>query len=92
MIFNRLNMFVVLTFVFPFNFAVSADSLRYIYEETIIESPLSRVWNAWTTNDGVKSFFAPDCNVEARLDGPYEIYFLPDADPGFKGSDSMTVK
>ena len=54
-----------------------------------MKAPVEAVWNAWTTPEGVKSFFAPDARVEARPDGPFEIYINPYAPPGMKGADDM---
>ena len=47
-----------------------------------MKAPVEAVWQAWTTSEGIKSFFAPDARVEARPDGPFEIYFNPYAPPG----------
>ena len=47
------------------------------------------VFRTWTTSEGIKSFFAPDANVEARPDGPFEIYINPYAQPGMRGADGM---
>ena len=46
---------------------------RYIDKEVRVKAPVDAVWQAWTTTEGVKSFFAPDARVEARVDGPFEI-------------------
>ncbi len=62
---------------------------RAVDKTAIIPAPVDAVWNAWTTTEGVKSFFAPDAKVEARVDGPFEIYFNPFAPPGLKGADGM---
>ena len=49
------------------------------------------VWDAWTTETGIRGFFAPDCRVDIRPDGPYEILFNPDAPPGERGAEGMRV-
>lgn len=56
-----------------------------------LEAPIEAVWEAWTTEKGLRSFFAPACNVELRPGGPYEIYFHPDNPPGQRGADDMIV-
>jgi hypothetical protein len=38
-----------------------------------------------------KELFAPDARVEARVDGPFEIYINPLAPPGQKGADDMRI-
>jgi uncharacterized protein YndB with AHSA1/START domain len=55
----------------------------------VVNAPIEEVWKAWTTTEGVKSFFAPDANVEARSGGPFEIYMNPYAPAGLKGADDM---
>jgi uncharacterized protein YndB with AHSA1/START domain len=49
-----------------------------------------QVWRAWTTADGIGTFFAPYARVELRPGGPYEIYF--DKEPeGLRGSEGCRV-
>lgn len=62
---------------------------RTVYKTAIVGAPVDEVWNAWTTSEGIKSFFAPDARVEARVDGAFAIYFNPFAPPGQKGADDM---
>lgn len=64
---------------------------RALTGEVIVNGSLDQVWDAWTTREGIISFFAPDCLVEIRPDGPYEIYFNPDGEPGMKGGDGLKV-
>jgi uncharacterized protein YndB with AHSA1/START domain len=67
----------------------AAAAERSIDKTAIIPAPLDSVWAAWTTREGIVSFFAPDAKVEARPDGPFEIWFNPFAPPGLKGADDM---
>lgn len=69
----------------------AAAEERAISKQVIVKAPVDAVWNAWTTTEGVKSFFAPDARIEARPDGPFEIYMNPYAQPGMKGADDMRV-
>jgi uncharacterized protein YndB with AHSA1/START domain len=62
---------------------------RAIRGEVIVEAGLDEVWNAWTTPEGLKSFFAPDCKVELRVDGPFELFFDPKAEPGQRGGEGV---
>lgn len=64
---------------------------RAINEKAIVKAGLDDVWQAWTTREGIKSFFAPDANIELRVDGPFEIYINPLAEPGMKGADGMRI-
>jgi uncharacterized protein YndB with AHSA1/START domain len=64
---------------------------RAIQFEMELDAPIDEVWAAWTTEEGVRSFFSPDCNIELRPGGPYEIFFDAKAKPGHKGGDDMMV-
>lgn len=65
------------------------DAHRIIAGEVVVDAPVSDVWKAWTTEQGVKSFFAHDCNIDLRVDGPYEMIFLPDGEPGQRGGEGV---
>jgi uncharacterized protein YndB with AHSA1/START domain len=42
---------------------------RSIIKEVAVPTSLDEVWNAWTTKQGLESFFAPECHVELKLYG-----------------------
>lgn len=56
-----------------------------------VKAPVAEVWKAWTTSEGIVSFFAPEARVEARPDGPFAIIIDPYAAPGLQGADDMKV-
>jgi len=62
---------------------------RAIEKSVEIAASLDDAWAAWTTREGIVSFFAPDARVEARVGGPFEIYIDPAGAPGAKGADDM---
>ena len=64
---------------------------RAIDREVVVAARPDAVWQAWTTSEGIKTFFAPDAKVELRVDGPFEVYINPYAAPGMKGADNMRV-
>lgn len=64
---------------------------KHIYAEILIQAPLQAVWEAWTTEEGVRSFLAPDCKIDLRPDGAYEIYFDPAAPPGQRGGEGLRI-
>lgn len=64
---------------------------RAINEKITVKANIDDVWTAWTTSDGIKTFFAPDAKVELRVDGPFEIYMNPFAGPGMRGADDMRI-
>ena len=64
---------------------------KAIQKEVTVAAPLAEVWKAWTTNEGIQSFFAPEAFVDPRPDGRFFIHFNPYAPPGSKGADDMRV-
>jgi uncharacterized protein YndB with AHSA1/START domain len=69
----------------------AAAQERALVKVAIVAAPLEAAWKAWTTTEGIKSFFAPDARVEARPGGAFEVFFNPYAKPGLKGADGMEV-
>lgn len=66
---------------------------RVIAKEVIVDAPRARVWHAWTTEEGIASFFSPDCKIELTIGGPYELYMgmkEPD-EAGYRGSEGCKV-
>lgn len=64
---------------------------KQIQSQVIISAPLSKVWKAWTTYDGAKTFFAPDCRIDLRVGGAYEMFFDPTAPEGERGGEGLTI-
>lgn len=56
-----------------------------------VKAPVSAVWKAWTTADGLTSFFAPEAEVDPRPDGAFHLFMDPYGKPGMKGADTMTL-
>lgn len=63
---------------------------RMIEAEKVISAPVSEVWKAWTTSEGMESFLT-QANIELRIHGPYELYFAPDEPYGKKGAEGCHV-
>jgi uncharacterized protein YndB with AHSA1/START domain len=68
-----------------------AEAYAPIVVEMVVPASPAEVWAAWTTNEGIRSFFAPGSNVELKIGGPFEIYFAPDAPPGSRGADDCRI-
>lgn len=62
---------------------------RTLVKTATVKATVDEVWKAWTTTEGIQSFFAPEARVEARPGGPFEVYINPYAKPGMKGADDM---
>lgn len=66
-----------------------AAAERAIDKQIDVPATLDQVWEAWTTRDGIVSFFAPDARIEPQVGGAFQIYMDPLAAPGRKGADDM---
>jgi uncharacterized protein YndB with AHSA1/START domain len=64
---------------------------RQIRVSVTVSGTPERLWPLWTTNEGVRSFFAPGSNIDLRVDGAYEIFFDPAAPSGGKGAEGMRL-
>jgi uncharacterized protein YndB with AHSA1/START domain len=62
---------------------------RAIDKEVVVAATPDEVWDAWTTREGIVSFFAPDAQIEPRVGGAFHIYINPLAPAGMKGADDM---
>ena len=71
--------------------SIAQNLNRVICEQVVVEADVDVVWDAWTTTEGINSFFAPGCNIDFRVNGLYEIFFNPDAEPGQRGSEGMRI-
>jgi uncharacterized protein YndB with AHSA1/START domain/uncharacterized protein YciI len=70
---------------------VADPSDKIIRKEVTAETSIDAAWHAWTTSDGVNSFFARESNVKLAPGGPFEIYFRLDSTPGQRGSEGCCV-
>jgi uncharacterized protein YndB with AHSA1/START domain len=82
---KRLSLFwLVLALVAP-----SWAAERSIDKEVVVNATLDQAWDAWTTREGITSFFAPDARIEPRVGGAFQIYIDPGAPAGQRGADEM---
>ena len=75
----------------PADKTARANVDRMIRVDLVVAAPVADVWAAWTTREGIASFFGRDARVELRVGGPYEVYFLMDAPIGNRGSEGCQV-
>jgi uncharacterized protein YndB with AHSA1/START domain len=62
---------------------------RAVDKQLVVAAPIEAVWRAWTSRDGIRSFFAPDAEIDPRVGGAFHIHMDPLAEPGMKGADDM---
>lgn len=54
----------------------------------VIDAPVAEVWKAWTTPEGIESFFAPKAaKVVPEPGGAFELWFGLDHPEGQRGSE-----
>jgi uncharacterized protein YndB with AHSA1/START domain len=54
-------------------------------------APIEAVWEAWTTDAGLRTWAVEDSKVELAVGGAYEWYFLPRGSPGGRGSEGCRI-
>jgi len=64
---------------------------RILHKETTVGSPIDEAWWAWTTSEGMASWWAKDSWIDLRIGGPYELYFLLDQRRGSQGSEGCRI-
>lgn len=62
---------------------------RALDKTVVVAATLEQAWDAWTTREGIVSFFAPEARVDPRPDGLFDIQMNPLAEAGQRGADGM---
>ena len=70
---------------------LAEPGLAPLLKEVIVNAPREAVWQAWTTPQGLQSFFARNVNMELRPAGPFEMLFDHEAEEGLRGSEGCMV-
>jgi uncharacterized protein YndB with AHSA1/START domain len=79
----------VLSLMLGAGLAATKAAERSVDKEVLLNATLEQAWAAWTTREGIRSFFAPDAVVEPRVGGAFHIHMDPGGEPGMKGADDM---
>jgi uncharacterized protein YndB with AHSA1/START domain len=64
---------------------------RILRTELVLDASVAEVWRAWTTEEGIRSFFAPGGRVDLKVDGAYEVFFFPTAPAGRRGAEGQRI-
>ncbi len=86
-----LFLFAALALLAPLSVLAAAPSERTLTKEVTVKAPRAEVWRAFSTAEGVRTFFSPAANVELRPGGPYEILFDTSAPQGAQGCEGCRV-
>lgn len=68
---------------------LAAAAERALDKSVEVKASVEQAYAAWTTREGITSFFAPDARIEPRVGGAFHIHIDPGAAPGLKGADDM---
>ena len=63
---------------------VASAAERSIDKSIVVPATLDQTWDAWTTREGIISFFAPDAKIEPKVGGAFHIYINPLAEAGIE--------
>jgi uncharacterized protein YndB with AHSA1/START domain len=69
----------------------AAAAERALDKSVTVPAGVDAVWQAWTTTEGITSFFAPGAEIEPRVGGAFHVHMDPGGEPGQKGADDMRI-
>jgi uncharacterized protein YndB with AHSA1/START domain len=73
-------------------FRGSGSQIRSLVKEAEIAASPHEVWAAWTSNEGIASWWGPAASdIDLRIGGPFEILFSLDAPEGERGSEGCRI-
>lgn len=70
------------------NIILPVSSEKAVKKEIIINAPLQKVWQKWSTTSGLETFFGQRVNTTFQPMGPFEVLFFPDNPPGMRGAEN----
>jgi uncharacterized protein YndB with AHSA1/START domain/predicted enzyme related to lactoylglutathione lyase len=84
------------TWAVPPGATMAVDDAQQLSDRVIEKScevglSVSELWRLWTTGEGMAEWWVEDNNIELRVGGPFELYMLPDAPEGSRGSDGCRI-
>lgn len=65
--------------------------MKKIIKNIITNAPINKVYDMWTTRDGLNTFFGEDSKIELKVNGAFEIYFNLSWPKGFRGSEGCKI-
>ena len=71
--------------------AVGLCADRSVKKSVVVNAPVAEVWKAWTTSEGIATFFAPSSKIELKPGGRFDILFDATAPPGLRGAEGCQV-
>jgi hypothetical protein len=62
-----------------------------VRKQTVTTTTLEDAWKAWTSSEGVMTFFVPKANIEPVVGGRYELLSGLKAPKGFQGTEGCKL-
>ena len=68
--------------------AGTGPDIRSLVKETVVGAQAGEVWAAWTSSEGIASWWnPPETRIDLRIGGPFELLFAMDQPEGRRGSE-----
>lgn len=64
---------------------------KHVRKYAVVDASPERVWDAWTTEAGARTFFAPAAHIDLQVYGRYEMLFALEAPEGSRGGEGCKV-
>lgn len=58
------------------------DDASSLLHEGIVDAPLAKVWNVWSTSEGLRLWIAPHAEIDLRVGGLMRVNYNPDGQLG----------
>ena len=72
-------------------FVAAGPDVRSFTRQVRLAAEPAEVFRAWTTAEGLKALLDVEAKVELRIGGPLELYFMPEAPEGTRGSEGCQI-
>jgi uncharacterized protein YndB with AHSA1/START domain len=82
---------LVLMTLLPVTLATADPAEDVLVKEVLVHASPGALWQAWATEEGVRTFFAPAANIGQAVNGSYEILFSPDGPEGRRGAEDNHI-
>ncbi len=64
------------------------DQVRSLVKQVIIDTTPQTAWQGWASADGLTAWWnVPETNIDLRVGGAFELFFMSDGPPGQRGSE-----
>lgn len=70
---------------------VPAGELADLEFRMVVDAPRTQVWNAWSTAEGLETFFGREAIIEPHAEGAFAIHFAPGNPPGQRGAEDLSI-